>query len=234
MTKLIEVDHLVIRTPKFAIIDDLSFSLEAGDFLSIEGPSGSGKSTVLKFLAQLLATNLEVSGQYTFNGRNVMEWDPMELRQEVSYCFQNPVLLADTVRDNFEFVYQIHHQTFDEDRCLQMLEKVKLSPSYINKANSDLSGGEKQRVALVRNLLFPPKVLLLDEVSSALDKSTREIIWDFLYELKEENDMTFVMISHTQVEQDKADRHIVLEAINHQDSKENHQSQEKELNSNEQ
>lgn len=215
MTELIQVDHLTIMTPKFTIIDNLSFSVNEGEFMSIEGPSGSGKSTVLKYLSQLLATNLEISGNYIFDGKNVKDWNPMKLRQQISYCFQNPLLFSDTVRENFEFVYQIHNHPFDEDRCLRLLEKVKLSPSYINKSNSDLSGGERQRVALVRNLLFPPKVLLLDEVSSALDVGTREIIWEFLFQLKSDHHMTFIMISHSEEEQAKADRHIVLEAINH-------------------
>lgn len=211
MIDLIRVNHLTIGTPKMTIIDNLDFVIQSNEFVSIEGPSGSGKSTILKYLAQLLSTNLQVSGQYIFNGKDVKDCNPIKLRQDISYCFQNPVLFADTVRENFEFVYDIHQQPFDARRCQEFLERVKLSPSYIDKSNSDLSGGERQRVALIRNLLFAPKVLLLDEVTSALDKTTRDIIWQFLEELKEEQDMTFIMISHSKDEQDKAERHIVLE-----------------------
>lgn len=210
MTAMIKVDHLNIASDQQRIIQNLSFEIQKGEFVSITGPSGSGKSTVLKYLAQLLDPRLQVSGDYQLMGKEVSEYTPVELRQHVAYFFQPPSLFGETVQDNLAFPYEIRHQAFDQKRAEQLLQEVDLSASFLNKSITSLSGGERQRVALVRNLMFPAEVLLLDEISSALDYATRQIIWRMLTQYRQDHEATILMISHMDEEHEMTDRKIEI------------------------
>ncbi|WIK66271.1 ABC transporter ATP-binding protein [Globicatella sanguinis] len=210
MTTIIKVDNLSIANERQAIINQLSFEIQQGEFVSITGQSGSGKSTVLKFLAQLNDPTLKVSGSYHLLGKDVNDYSPIELRQIVSYFYQTPSLFGDTVRDNLAFPYEIRHEEFDEQRAIEMLNNVDLSHSFLDKNIKSLSGGERQRVALIRNLMYPSKVLLLDEISSALDFNTRQIIWSWLEKYRQEQDATILMVSHLDEEHEMTDRKIEI------------------------
>ncbi len=210
MTTIIKVDNLSIANERQAIINQLSFEIQQGEFVSITGQSGSGKSTVLKFLAQLNDPTLKVSGSYQLLGKDVNDYSPIELRQIVSYFYQTPSLFGDTVRDNLAFPYEIRHEEFDEQRAIEMLNNVDLSQSFLDKNIKSLSGGERQRVALIRNLMYPSKVLLLDEISSALDFNTRQIIWSWLERYRQEHDATILMVSHLDEEHEMTDRKIEI------------------------
>lgn len=210
MTTIIKVDNLSIANERQAIINQLSFEIQQGEFVSITGQSGSGKSTVLKFLAQLNDPTLKVSGSYQLLGKDVNDYSPIELRQIVSYFYQTPSLFGDTVRDNLAFPYEIRHEEFDEQRAIEMLNNVDLSQSFLDKNIKSLSGGERQRVALIRNLMYPSKVLLLDEISSALDFNTRQIIWSWLEKYRQEHGATILMVSHLDEEHEMTDRKIEI------------------------
>ena len=210
MTTIIKVDNLSIANERQAIIKQLSFEIQQGEFVSITGQSGSGKSTVLKFLAQLNDPTLKVSGSYQLLGQDVNDYSPIELRQIVSYFYQTPSLFGDTVRDNLAFPYEIRHEEFDEQRAIEMLNNVDLSQSFLDKNIKSLSGGERQRVALIRNLMYPSKVLLLDEISSALDFNTRQIIWSWLERYRQEHGATILMVSHLDEEHEMTDRKIEI------------------------
>lgn len=150
-----------------------NIDLEIGENLTITGPSGSGKSTLLKIIGSMQSAT---SGDIFYQGENLSEIDPVSYRREVSYCFQQPVLFGQTVRDNLSFPFDLRKLDFDEEKTISMLSAVNLSADFLNQEVAKLSGGEKQRVALVRNLLFAPKVLLLDEVTTGLDAENKAIV----------------------------------------------------------
>lgn len=202
---LLEVNQLSFEVAGKKILDGINVSLEKGEFLSITGPSGSGKSTLLKIIATILS---KTSGEILYQGQPIESYEPTEYRKEVSYCFQSPVLFGETVQDNLAFPYVIRNQLFDEKKASDYLEMVGLPSSYLQKTINSLSGGEKQRIALIRNVLFQPEILLLDEVTSALDEENREIIWKWLHEMREKTDMTILMISHNAEEAALADKQI--------------------------
>ena len=135
--------------------------------------------------------------------------DPVAYRREVSYCFQQPVLFGQTVRDNVAFPFEIRQIPFDQERVLTALARLNLGPEFLEKPIKDLSGGEKQRVALVRNLLFEPKVLLLDEVSSGLDEKTKILLRTFLNDLHQEG-VTLIEVTHDQQEIEAAERLVTI------------------------
>ncbi|KAA9290581.1 MULTISPECIES: ABC transporter ATP-binding protein [Aerococcus] len=209
---IIQVDHLTIASDQGDIIKDLSFTIEAGEFVGVKGPSGSGKSTLLKYLAQLYDPALQVSGSYQLNGQAIEDYPPTTIRKQVSYCFQSPQLFGHTVRENLAFPFEIRGEDFDEDLAKRGLEAMALDRHFIDKEIDTLSGGEKQRVALIRNLFFEPRVLLLDEITSALDAKSRDLVWSWLKDYRAKHQVTYLMVSHIDSEHEMTDRTLTLSA----------------------
>lgn len=149
------------------------------------------------------------SGEIFFKGKSIKEHEPTEYRKKVSYFFQNAQLFDQTVRDNLAFPYEIRDEKFNENQALRSLERVQLSSGYLNKPVKELSGGEKQRVAFIRNLQFRPEVLLLDEVTSSLDKDNRDIILNLIHQLNQE-ELTLLRITHDQAEIERSSRVIFV------------------------
>ena len=204
--KIFELDNLGLVSPEKIILEEISLSVEAGAHLTITGPSGSGKSSLLKLLAALVSPS---SGRIVYQGRDLEDLDPVAYRREVSYCFQQPLLFGQTVRDNMAFPFEICQLPFDQERVLSALARLNLGPEFLEKPIKELSGGEKQRVALVRNLLFESKVLLLDEVSSGLDEQTKLLLRAFLKDLHQAG-VTLIEVTHDQREIEEAEHLVTI------------------------
>lgn len=197
-----ELKNLGLSNSEKVILDDINLTIEKGGHLTITGPSGSGKSSLLRILAGLVSYN---KGSLLFQGRDLKDMDPVLYRRQVSYCFQQPVLFGQTVRDNMIFPFEIRNISFDQEKVLSALSRLNLGHEFLDKPIKELSGGEKQRVALVRNLLFEPQVLLLDEVSSGLDEKTKKLVRTFLKELNS-NGVTLIEVTHDQAELEQAEQ----------------------------
>ena len=193
---LIALKQVADRAGDQEILQAVSFAVEEGDYLTLTGPSGSGKSTTLKLIAGLISPN---KGEIFYKGQNLDNLDLVQYRRQVSYCFQQPTLFDETVRDNLSLPFAIRKQDFDEQRAQEALEQVDLPADYLDKKITTLSGGEKQRVALIRNLLFRPEVLLLDEVTTGLDEESKEIVHQLIARVHQEGTM-IVQVTHDQEE----------------------------------
>lgn len=200
---IFQLNNLSFEVDGQKILQNINFSVNEGDFITIMGPSGSGKSTLLKLIGLQIDFT---SGSIKFKGKDISTYNPMDYRKEVSYFFQNAVLFGDTVRDNLAFPAEIREDEFNEARAIEGLEEVQLSATDLDKNINDLSGGERQRIALVRNLMYPPKVLLMDEVTSSLDKQNRENILEYVKGLNEKHNTTILWVTHNQDEIDASDR----------------------------
>uniref|UniRef100_UPI00359F68E4 ABC transporter ATP-binding protein n=1 Tax=Jeotgalibaca porci TaxID=1868793 RepID=UPI00359F68E4 len=209
MNSILEVKHLSFSVGEKEILKDISFKIQKGDFLTIKGPSGSGKSTLLKLLAAIMNPS---TGEIIYKGKPLSEYEITDYRKEVSYSFQNAALFGTTVADNLMFPYEIRNEPFDRDRAIALLDKVMLSEQYLDQKITELSGGEKQRVALIRNVLFTPEVLLLDEVTSALDAENRKVISDAILRLNRENKITVLWVTHNTDEINDAAKTIEMKA----------------------
>lgn len=190
---IISLNRVAYQINNRRILSDISLDIYEGDRIAIVGPSGSGKSTLLKLIGSLLSPS---DGDILFKGNDLKQSNPIDYRQEVSYFFQNAVLFDETVRDNLTFPSMIRNEAFDEVAAIAGLEKVSLSADYLDKFIHELSGGEKQRIALVRNLIYMPRVLLLDEVTSSLDQVNRDIILNYVRQLNQEAGTTLLWITH--------------------------------------
>ena len=177
---------------KRAILDNVSFEVDPGDFISIVGPSGSGKSTLLKLCCHLISPT---NGEIIYNSRSIEEHNPIELRKEIAYCFQTPYLFGDTVMDNMSFPYSLRNSKVELKRIKELFSLFNLEEEYIYKDIKKLSGGEKQRISLIRTLIFMPRILLLDEITSALDVENASIVENVIASLNKEG-ITILWITH--------------------------------------
>ncbi|MFT8311079.1 MAG: ATP-binding cassette domain-containing protein [Sporolactobacillus sp.] len=188
----LDFSHVFFTNDNQSILNDVSVSIDAGDFLSIVGPSGSGKSTFLKLCCHLISPT---DGAISFKGKNLNDYNPMELRKQIAYCFQMPYLFGDQVEENLEFPFVVRNVPFDQERADELFSIFHMSGDYLHKEVKNLSGGEKQRIALIRSLLFKPEILLLDEVTSALDTANTEIVEQAVKSLNQKG-TTILWITH--------------------------------------
>ncbi|AMB99777.1 ABC transporter [Aerococcus urinaehominis] len=205
---LFETKDLGYRVADRQILSDINLTIQPGQHTRIAGPSGSGKSTLLKLLANLIAKS---QGEIYFAGKAQGDYPPTDYRQQVSYCYQNPSLFGQKLIDNLAFPAQLRQDDFDEEICRNYMSALGLDHLDLDQSINDLSGGEKQRLALVRNLIYPPKALLLDEISSSLDAQTSQKVVDFLADYAKRHQTTLVLVSHNDYEAVLCQQEIYLD-----------------------
>lgn len=204
---MLVVQGLTYEVEAKVLFKDLSFSVKSKESLLLTGPSGSGKSTILKIIARLIAP--PSTGTVWLNDQNINNLPIATYRQRVSYATQSAQLFGKTVADNLNLPFKIRNQPLDLAKQKEGLGLMALPPEYLQKPINELSGGEKQRVGLLRNLLFPPEVLLLDEISTGLDSLTKTKIWAVIQQLQEQ--YRFSLISVTHDESEIANAHHVIQ-----------------------
>lgn len=202
--QLIQVSYHIGDKP---LLNNINLSVAPGEFKLITGPSGCGKSTLLKIIASLLSPD---SGQILFDGKDITTLTPETYRQQVSYCAQTPALFGDTVYDNLVFPWQIRQQQPNPADFQAQLARFGLAEGTLSKSINELSGGEKQRVSLIRNLQFLPKVLLLDEITSALDEQNKRNVNEIIHQYVREQQIAVLWVTHDKDEISHADAVITL------------------------
>lgn len=209
MSPLLEVNHLsyayhTMDGETYAL-SDLTFQVEKGEFIAIVGPSGCGKSTLLSLISGLLVPE---------RGEILLEGKPVdEAKTAVGYMLQKDHLLEwRTIYQNVILGLEIQHKLTTENllHVEQMLEDYGLS-AFRKARPSQLSGGMRQRAALIRTLAQNPNLLLLDEPFSALDYITRISVCDDIYRILKKEGKTAVLVTHDLSEAiSVADRIIIL------------------------
>ncbi|MDG4663688.1 ABC transporter ATP-binding protein [Mycobacterium sp. 236(2023)] len=196
-TAAIRVDHVVKNYGVLTVLDDVSVEIGDGEFFTLLGPSGSGKSTLLRIIAGLLDAD---SGDVVIGGQS-MTGRPAHTR-ELGVVFQSLALFPHlSVGDNVGFPLRMRRVGRKEiaRRVSEALDLVQL-PDLQHRAVSELSGGQSQRVALARALVYQPRILLLDEPLSALDRRLRESMQLELTRIHRELGVTIVNVTHDQRE----------------------------------
>ena len=191
------LDALTKTFGSLAAVDDISMSVDPGEFLSLLGPSGCGKTTTLRLLAGFERPD---SGKILISGQEVQ--DVPAHKRDVNTVFQSYVLFPHmTVSENVAFGLRQRKTPRQEtrERVGEALEMVKMSQLW-NRSPKQLSGGQQQRVALARALVNRPSVLLLDEPLGALDRKLREEVQIELKLLQSQLGITFIFVTHDQQE----------------------------------
>ena len=183
MTKVLEILNIsksyLTLSGKVNSLNNISFEVNKGDFIAIVGPSGCGKSTLLNILANI---DKEYSGSFKLNGK-------------IGYMLQSDALLP--YLNNLDNAMLPKKLGYDVDKTyvINLFKKYNLS-DFMYKYPSNLSGGMKQKLALIRTLSYKPDILLLDEPFSALDYQTRLLIEEDIYKLSKENNITIILVTH--------------------------------------
>ena len=194
MTKVIEVQNLSLtyhsKQGETLALDNISLDINQGEFVSIVGPSGCGKTTILSVLSGLLTPS---SGSVLVNGEM-----PKTKNSQCGYMFQRDNLLPwRTIEKNVLLGLEIQHKLNSESksRALNLLDKYGLG-DFKRKRPDELSGGMRQRVALIRTLALNPSILLLDEPFSALDYQTRLNVCDDVASIIKEEKKNAILVTH--------------------------------------
>lgn len=190
---ILKLSNLGLKNADKLILNDVSLDIEAGESLAIIGASGCGKSSLLRILANLTTPS---SGAAYYQKQNYTQINPTILRRKVGYCFQTPCLFGETVYDNLLFPFQVHSEKYNPQKVQKLFEQFELNPALENSSVTMLSGGEKQRIALIRSLLFLPEVLLLDEITSALDHENTLIVERVLENINAQG-VSLVWVTHS-------------------------------------
>lgn len=188
------------RETEIWTLRDLNFSLEAGGFLGIVGESGSGKSTLVRNLCGLLPIT---DGDVHIAGRNVATLnhaEKLDLRRKIQLIYQNPKRSFDPRMKIGTSVSQpirsLEKRLPTNEELASLLARVGLQAGYLDRFPHELSGGQLQRVAIARALSVKPSILLADEPTSALDVSVQAQSLKLIAELREELNLTMVLVSH--------------------------------------
>ena len=210
---MIEYKNVALRYDEKLVLKDVNLTINDGEFMVLVGPSGSGKTTMLKMINQLIEPT---DGNIYLNEKRIKEHDQRKLRLETGYVLQQIALFPNlTVAENIALIPEMKGWTKEEiaKKTEEFLAKVGLPVAeYGHRLPSELSGGEQQRVGIVRAMIGQPKILLMDEPFSALDAISRKQLQVLTKELHKEFGMTTIFVTHDTDEALKlADRIAVLQ-----------------------
>lgn len=196
-----------------SIIEQLTLDIKPGQTIAVVGRVGSGKSWLVNMIPRLVDPT---GGQIKIDNHDLREFTLEELRGAIGYVPQEPVLFSDTVRNNITF----GRDNIDPNliswavEVAQLTEEVQRFPkgldTPIGTRGMSISGGQKQRLALARALVGKPRILILDDCTSALDSRTEAALWDRLHEVMPE--LTAILITHRPDTLERADMIYVLES----------------------
>ena len=194
---MIEYKHVALRYTDKDILKDVNLRIEDGEFMVLVGPSGSGKTTMIKMINRLLEPT---DGNIYMDGKRIKDYDERELRLSTGYVLQAIAIFPNlTVAENIALIPEMKGWGKERvaSKTVELLEKVGLPASdYADRKPHELSGGEQQRIGIVRAIIAEPKILLMDEPFSALDAISRKQLQALTKDLHKEFGMTTIFVTH--------------------------------------
>lgn len=208
----LKIDNLSFSYDKNVVLDNISFEVGKGEYITLMGHNGSGKSTLAKLIMGLLENK---NGSIYIDDIEMKESNINELRSKLGIVFQNPdnQFIGATVQDDIAFGLENHLvKPEDMDKIInEFAEKVNMK-NFLSKEPSSLSGGQKQRVAIAGVLAMKPEILILDEATSMLDPRGKKEIIDLVHLLRiNQKDLTIFSITHDPEEAYLSDKVLVLD-----------------------
>lgn len=183
----------------FELLHNVSLEIKGGEAVALMGGSGSGKSTLARILLRLLSCD---SGKIYFQGQTITQATGKDLsifRRNVQFISQRPESFLDprqTLGSSLREAFIVFNLPYDEEKIKEMLDLVKLNAELLQRYPHQVSGGEIQRICLVRALLLEPMLLVLDEPTSMLDISVQAQILHLLRDIRQEKQLAYLFITH--------------------------------------
>ena len=194
---MIEYRHVALRYGEKEVLKDVNLSIDDGEFMVLVGPSGSGKTTMLKMINRLLEPT---DGNIYMDDKRIKDYNQRDLRLSTGYVLQQIALFPNlTVAENIAIIPEMKGWNKDKikQNTAELLEMVGLpAHEYAGRLPSMLSGGEQQRVGIVRAIIGEPKILLMDEPFSALDAISRKQLQALTRKLHEEFKITVILVTN--------------------------------------
>lgn len=180
------------QTTKY-LFSEISAELSEADRIALIGASGQGKSTLLRIMALLDAPD---EGDMLINGTSFKSMDSRLWRMKIGFVAQQAVMLPGSVEDNLRTVSRLHDRAYDHKLAQKLLEQLGLDSLDLGKKADECSGGEKQRISLIRSLLLRPDVLLLDEITASLDVSSTQMVEKLLARWHQDEGTSMIWVTH--------------------------------------
>lgn len=175
------------------ILNSIDGYFRKGKITTLVGPSGAGKTTLFRLCNGLISPT---SGEIVVYSKNINEYIPTELRKKVGLALQSATMISGTVHKNLSLPRTLVGETLPEDEAEELLTRVSLDKDLLKRKATELSGGQKQKVSIARTLINRPKILLLDEITSSLDRVSRHDIEELIVKINQEYDVTIIWITH--------------------------------------
>lgn len=194
---MIEYKHVALRYGEKSVLEDVNLKIKDGEFMVLVGPSGSGKTTMLKMINRLLEPT---DGNIYMDDKRIKDYNQRDLRLSTGYILQQIALFPNlTVAENIAIIPEMKGWNKDKikQNTAELLEIVGLpAKEYADRFPSMLSGGEQQRVGIVRAIIGEPRILLMDEPFSALDAISRKQLQVLTKKLHNEFGVTIIFVTH--------------------------------------
>lgn len=184
-------------------VDGITFTIAPGEVVGLVGESGSGKTTAGRAAVRLIEPS---AGKILFNGEDLSQMTTRQLREkrkDIQFIFQDPYAslnprktLADNIGEALLYHKMVANHREKEERVVEALQQVGLSPDTLNRYPHQFSGGQQQRVCIARAIILKPKLIICDEAVSALDLSVQAQVLNLLKDLKEKLNLSYLFISH--------------------------------------
>ncbi len=176
-----------------SILTTISGIIIANQITTLVGPSGSGKTTLLKLCNGLISPT---TGDIWIEDRAIDSYDPVDLRRKIGFALQSAPMIRGTVYDNLALPLTLQNKELPKKEALHYLDTVGLEHKFLTHNAADLSGGQRQKVSIARTLVNESPILLLDEITSALDQTSAHDIEQLIRNINDVHGKTIIWITH--------------------------------------
>ncbi|WP_163499496.1 ATP-binding cassette domain-containing protein [Helicobacter suis] len=205
----LEVMGLYKSYGEYCILKDIHLHLKNGESAALLGSSGSGKSTLAKCIARLESFD---QGKITYQQEDILNIPEKRLRQRIQYVFQDQLNALNPAKRVKDLLESVARRFKTQKDLAQVVQNARLKPSLLDKFPRELSGGERQRLGIARAMLVKPQILLLDEITSALDKRLKYEIMEVLLDYQSKSSTSVICITHDKtIAQKYFERHFIIE-----------------------
>lgn len=189
----LEFNHVSFSDGEVPILNNITGFFVEGKITTLVGPSGAGKTTLFRLCNRLISPN---EGEIYVKGHNITSYVPTELRRMVGLALQNATMLSGNVYKNLSLPRTLRGNQLPEGEAKSLLLDVGLGEEFLYRNVKDLSGGQRQKVSIARTLVNKPDILLLDEITSSLDRVSKQEIETLIKEINQKYHVTIIWITH--------------------------------------